>query len=114
MTFTRKELFEKTRSLWPESIDLNGHYIGENLVKGGQILNELYSQIESSIDEEDHWMQISCWSFHQAIEKPSTSSLISILNDVSYVEYEKMMLENLSGDDCWLEELSIYQSLDSD
>ncbi|WP_141235611.1 hypothetical protein [Pseudoalteromonas sp. NBT06-2] len=115
MTFTKKELFEKTRLLWPDSVDLNGQYFGEIFITGGEVLNEIYQKIESSLDKNDHWMQISCWSFHQAIEKPvGDSALISILNDVSYEVYEKMMLENLNGDECWQAELKIYGSLESD
>ncbi|MEG3768910.1 hypothetical protein [Alteromonas sp. 14N.309.X.WAT.G.H12] len=113
MLFTRKSLFEKTRKLWPDKINLNGQYFGRSLVTGGQVLNEIYHQIESSLNENDHWMQLSCWSFHQAIEKPDNLTTIINIDDIAYESYEKMMLENLNGDDCWEEERKIYESLKS-
>lgn len=110
--FTKKDLFNRTKKLWPLEINLSGQSFDDRFVKGGQVLNEIYYRIESSLDENDDWMQISSWAFHQALSVTfrGESGGISI-DEVSFELYERMMLENLNGDECWQAELKIYETL---
>jgi len=109
---SRRELFEKTKKLWPAEIDTSEHTIDGVLIKGGQIENEIYNKIESSLDKNNHWMQISCWSLHQAIIVPNSDvPVIIFMKDVSFDCYQQMMLQNLNGDECWKFEFDIYRNL---
>lgn len=115
MTVNKKILFDKTRALWPKFIDKE---VALEHSGSAQILNELRYKIEASISEDDHWMQISVWSYHQALwayllqSVNSTKSNKEIaelsLHDVEFDEFDRMMIQNLNGDDCWAEERKIY------
>lgn len=111
---SRKELFLKTRALWPEEIKLSGDYVDGKFFYGGNLLNALYHRIDSTIEEGDEWLSVSIWAFHQALPDPEQSAYeYHVINicDVSYELYQEKMLDNLRGDPCWEQELKIYENL---
>lgn len=113
MSINKIELFESTKARWPTVINLDGMLFNGKQVRGMQILNELYSAIEASIDVNDHWHQLAIWAFHQALAPCARYKL----NDggepvhpqaVAFEDFEQKMCDNLWGDDCWAEERKIW------
>ena len=113
--FSRKELFYKTMSMWPDSINL---HVDDRDGKGGkrqQLLNEIYDRIESSLGQTDELTLLSSWAFHQAISSTAVGvDVFFCAEKVPYELYEQKMFENLRGDDCWKFELDIYFKLQTD
>ncbi len=67
MLINKLELFESTQTRWPNIINLDVMLVNGKQVRGLQALNDLYSEIEESIDESNHWHQLSIWAYHQAL-----------------------------------------------
>ncbi|CAM2871596.1 hypothetical protein [Pseudoalteromonas distincta] len=109
---SRKELFLKSKELWPTDINIGGELIEGQHLKGQDLLNCMYQQIESTIDLSDDWGQVSSWAFHQALTIYSRDRDSKFTKeDVPFSIYDQMMLENLSGDDCWADEFKAYNLL---
>ena len=109
----KAELFKRTQALWPKSVDLTQSSSG--IIEGvtlAQLLNELYYSIEGTIDENDHWMQIAIWAYYQAIPKKTLDELLIVSPwDVSFEDFDKMMFQNLNGDECWVKERKIWNGI---
>lgn len=109
MTLNKQELFERTRVLWPDVIDLVGVSESVSHSDVAQLLNEIYRQIESKIDEDDHWMQIAIWAYHQSISEVSVTRGFKVYpRHVDFLDFDRMMIQNLKGDECWEHEKRIY------
>ncbi|WP_054114276.1 hypothetical protein [Marinagarivorans algicola] len=108
MTINKKKLFDKTQALWPKVLKQDTLLAQSSLA---QVLNDLYYRIEASISENDHWMQISIWAYYQALPKESNGEITDFSpHDVDFDEFDRMMVQNLNGDECWAEERNIYLS----
>jgi hypothetical protein len=100
----RKELFFITRQFWPVEISIEDNFSSDENAKNQGLL--------TSIEQDDDWLQVSIWAFHQALSLFIEDKAATIfVNDVDYSVYEKMMFENLNGDECWRSELEIYNAL---
>ena len=99
-------LFENIKKYWPNKL-----VIDEN---NPDQLNQLYWSVEEKIDhEKEHWLSVSAWAFHQAIdgfidsEIASGKSVIQI-SQMPMQLFNKQVLFNLDDDD-WKEERSEYE-----
>lgn len=107
MTLNKQELFERIRMLWPDVIDLGSESSSPSPVT--QLLNKIYRQIESKIDDDDHWMQIAIWAYYQSISEISVTKGFKVYpRNVDFLEFDRMMIQNLKGDECWEHERKIY------
>jgi hypothetical protein len=108
MTIDKKDLFERTQALWPKVLEPDASLKRSSLA---QVLNKLYHEIEASVEEDDHWLQIAVWSYYQALSTEFDRELTEFsLHRVDFDDFDRMMLENLKGDKCWDEEREIYLS----
>lgn len=109
MTLNKQELFERTRMLWPEVIDLPSVSESGSRSDVAQLLHEIYRQNESKFDENDHWMQLAIWAYHQSISKAYVENDFKVYpRDVDFSDFDQMMIQNLKGDECWEHERKIY------
>lgn len=105
MPINKRGLFERAKALWPEMIDLEGMSRRGECADAEQVLVELYCKVEASIEESDHWMQIAIWAFHQAISESAIKENTKVYpRCVGFEDFDHMMIENLQGDDCWIDE----------
>jgi hypothetical protein len=108
MTIDKKDLFERTQALWPKVLEPDASLKRSSLA---QVLNKLYHEIEASVEEDDHWLQIAVWSYYQALSTEFDRELTEFsLHRVDFDDFDRMMLENLKGDKCWDKEREIYLS----
>ena len=99
-------LFEIIKQYWPSELIVDESNADQ--------LNQLYWAIDSKIDhEKEHWLSVSAWAFHQAIDVFIKSE---IANDKSVIQisnmpmnlFNKQVLFNLAEDD-WEKERSEYE-----
>jgi len=105
-----RQLFERVRSSWPDSINLKSD---ANSSEGDAIWGvvDCYDSLESKLADDD-WLAIGAWSFHQALTELARLKLQSGMKtvnpaDVSFEAFDANMLENLA-DDTWSEERTRY------
>jgi long-subunit acyl-CoA synthetase (AMP-forming) len=107
MSLNKQELFERIRMLWPDVIELKSE--GFSTTSVPQLLNKIYRQIESEIDKDDHWTQIAIWAYYQSISEISVTKGFKVYpREVDFFEFDRMMIQNLKGDECWEHEKRIY------
>ncbi len=105
MTIDKYALFETTKALWPETVNVSGH---------PNALNEIYYRHESAFSQDDDWHQLALWSFHQALsahEQRYSAKGMPIIypREVTFFEFDKWMRFNL-GDNCWSSERVEYEN----
>ena len=108
------ELFEDTKSLWPDIIKYEGMEINGNLVSGLQILNVLREDITKTFDNLDDWTGLTIWAFHQALWAHSKTEISQMrskvfTNDITFEMFEYWMQKNLL-DEFWATERKIYNA----
>jgi hypothetical protein len=99
-------LFENIKKYWPNELIVDETNPDQ--------LNQLYWSVEAKIDhEKEHWLSVSAWAFHQAIdafiesEIGSGKSVIQMSNMPMHL-FNKQILFNLEDDD-WKKERSEYE-----
>lgn len=102
-------LFERVKQLWPSSLELgpNPH----------QTLNDIYWPLSEKIGEDDEWLSLAAWAFHQSLcQQTSTmgqKDRAPRLSDlVPFAVFDRNMRENLS-DASWSDVRSAYITLGS-
>lgn len=105
-----RQLFERVRSWWPDSISLKSDAISS---EGDAIWSVVhcYDSLEPQLADDD-WLSIGAWSFHQALTELARLKLQSGLKtvnpaDVSFEAFDANMRKNLA-DDSWSEERARY------
>ena len=106
MTVNRVALFEVTKSLWPETINLTQDPAGTH---------DIYWTLEKSVRSDDDWQQIAMWSFHQAfgeLEQQASIDRVSVISPhaVSFADFDRCMRGNLAGDKCWAAERVLWEN----
>ncbi|MFN3228299.1 MAG: hypothetical protein ACK41P_00425 [Asticcacaulis sp.] len=112
MKFDKITLFEKTKALWPEEVrteELSEY----GLPEFGDLFNEIYWRLESSVDDADEWLKLSIWSYHQALgecKKTAIESYSFVVNtrSVEFSRWDHFMLFNMEGEDLWSDYLKVY------
>ena len=104
-------LFERTRSLWPEHIDISRKGANDDDAPFWSLV-ETYERIEGQIKPDDSWMEVSAWAFHQALielAEESAARNINILHvlNVPMALFDRFLRENLS-DASWESERIAY------
>ena len=100
------DLFETIKAHWPEELELNESTRSD--------LNTIYWDLESQINHEtEHWLNVSSWAFHQALDVFVKQQISSGFKTVKLSEmplslFNKQMLFNLE-EDGWEEELEQYE-----
>ena len=98
-------LFDKVRGYWPEQVDINR--------ESREIMTNFYWQLDSTIDhEKDHWLNIGCWAYHQALDtymrEQRKAGRVSVKpSEVPMSLFNKQMLFNLQ-EDSWEKERALY------
>lgn len=100
-------LFERVKELWPPSLELGSDPL--------QTLNDFYWPLSERLGEDDEWLSLGAWAFHQSLrEQISTkgqSSDAALLRDgVPFSVFDRNMIENLA-DDSWSQVRAAYVSL---
>jgi hypothetical protein len=97
-------LFERVKRLWPSSLELGSD--------PHQTLNDIYWPLSEKLGEDDEWLRLGAWAFHQSlweqisnIPPPTGTSLVTDL--VPFSVFDRNMMENLS-DDSWAEDRADY------
>ena len=99
-------LFENIKKYWPNELVVDETNPDQ--------LNQLYWSVEGKIDhEKDHWLSVSAWAFHQAIDGFIESEIargksVIQMSQMPMQLFNKQILFNLDDDD-WKEERSEYE-----
>lgn len=106
MSIDKSALFESTKALWPEAVNVFGDPNATNLI---------YQANEKAFPADDDWRQLALWSFHQALsihEKRALAKGIGNIypREVTFGEFDKWMRSNLNGADCWSNERAKYET----
>ena len=73
------------------------------------MLYDLYRDIEAAIDDADDWMELAIWAYHQSIPKYGQIEGSKLQpRSVGFKDFNRNMIENLMGDDCWVYERNVY------
>ena len=99
MAIDKHDLFESTKSLWPETVELSAR----------DATNRVYWMNESAFSLGDNWRQIALWAFHQGVaelEERAIADGVSTISphDIEFSTFDKWMRFNLEGDDGWAAE----------
>ncbi len=100
-------LFERVKELWPPSLELGCNPL--------QTLNDFYWPLSERLGEDDEWLSLGAWAFHQSLwEQISTkgqSSNDALLRDgVPFSVFDRNMMENLA-EDSWSQVRAAYVSV---
>jgi hypothetical protein len=97
-------LFERVKRLWPSSLEL-----GDD---PQQALNDIYWPLRERLGEDDEWLSLGAWAFHQSLfeqvsdmRQSNGASRVSEL--VPFAVFDRNMMENLA-DDSWAEVRAAY------
>ena len=105
MAIDKDTLFQTTVALWPEPVDLSN---------GLQVLHDVYCKNEQAFPVDDNWRQVALWSFHQILWGNAKRALAAGRSTifpglVRAKTFDKWMLLNLSGHECWSAERAEYE-----
>ncbi|MET0239396.1 MAG: hypothetical protein ABW184_05810 [Sphingobium sp.] len=104
MTIDKIALFEITKALWPEVVQVSDN---------PNATYDIYRANEGAFSLDDDWRQLAIWSFHQALAHHERQALAKGVplhpNGVTFDEFDAWMRANLNGHDCWLEERAEYE-----
>lgn len=106
-----RQLFERVRTSWPNSIILKGDASSSEEDPIWSVVH-CYDSLEPKFADDD-WLVIGAWSFHQALSELARLKIQSGLEavnpaDVSFEAFDANMRENLA-DETWAEERSRYR-----
>lgn len=103
MTIDKIALFETTKVLWPEVVQVSDN---------ANATYDIYRKNEGAFSLDDDWRQLALWAFHQALADHERQALVKRVplypHGVTFDEFDAWMRANLNGDDCWLDERSEY------
>ena len=99
MAIDKSDLFESTKALWPETLDL----------PATDAANYIYWANERTLPVDDNWRQVALWAFHQGLadlEKDAIANGVSKISprNLDFSTFDKWMRFNLEGDDEWATE----------
>ncbi len=110
------DLFQRIADEWPASVDISKP---ESSPGGGiwfPSLAKIWHEVEDSIDHtEDHWGNIACWAFYQAISSHASAlhaqgfQLLEV-NSVPLEIFHDRVTKNLNSDG-WENERGAYRGL---
>lgn len=105
-----RELFERVRSLWPDAVVLKAHSNGVGDTPLWSLVHT-YEAIERDI-ENDNWLDLAAWAFHQALTELATAKLsageqIVMPASVTLASFDWEMRANLD-DGSWAIERQTY------
>ena len=116
MAIEKLKLLERTRERWPTNVRVCPRD-GVPCFEADPSLVDLYRAIEAACEPkgdwtaEDEWTKLANWSFHQALwaiaERSGERQIYR--DEVTFEMFDKYMKENLSGDDCWIEQRVEYE-----
>ncbi|WP_156360116.1 hypothetical protein [Sphingomonas sp. Leaf10] len=97
------ELFERVRILWPKRIE----------IEDSNALWRVYKCIEEFAPDDDHWLQLAAWAFHQALhayaDRVRSEDCLTISpENVFFEEFDRRMRFNLA-DESWEMERKLYE-----
>lgn len=105
MPIDKIALFETTKALWPAILRLSNN---------PSATHEIYRANEDAFSQNDDWLQLGIWAFHQALADHEKRALAKGLplypHEVAFDEFDTWMRANLNNDDCWLDQRAEYES----
>ena len=100
------ELFQRVKNLWPRSVEL-----GNDPLKA---LSDIYWPIDEILADDDDWLRLGIWAFHQGLyeiaEVAANSASTIVPRDMEFSTFDRWMRFNLEADDDWAEELAEWQA----
>ncbi len=99
VAINKRDLFESTKALWPETINLSEP----------NAANNIYWLLEGAFPAGDNWRHVAMWAFHQALSELETQAVADGVSTISphsleYSAFDRWMRFNLEGDDGWATE----------